>query len=81
MRYFITADTHYGHGNVIRYSNRPFSTPEEMNARLIHNFNERVKEEDCCFINGDFCFKSGTGCEKASYWINQFICKNIIFIL
>jgi calcineurin-like phosphoesterase family protein len=68
MRNFTTADTHFGHGNIIKYSNRPFSDSTEMNERLIHNWNERIKPEDQVFFLGDFCFKSGEGCLKAEYW-------------
>lgn len=57
MRFFVTSDQHYGHGNIIKYANRPFSSAEEMNEELIRRFNERVKPEDFTFIIGDFCFK------------------------
>lgn len=42
-----------------------------MNTSLIKNYNMRVKPEDTCFFVGDFCFKSGVGCEKAEHWLNQ----------
>jgi calcineurin-like phosphoesterase family protein len=29
-RVFFTSDTHFGHGNIIRYSDRPFLTPEGL---------------------------------------------------
>ena len=57
MRYFVTADTHYGHGNIIKYCNRPFASADEMNTTMIKRFNERVKPEDLTFFIGDFCFK------------------------
>ena len=46
---FWTSDTHFGHGNVIKYCSRPFSSVEEMNEVMINNFNSRVKEEDLTF--------------------------------
>lgn len=71
MRYFVTADTHYGHGNIIKYANRPFESAEEMNAQLIKKFNERVTPDDLTFFVGDFCFKSGTNCVKSKFWLDQ----------
>ena len=71
MKYFLTADTHFGHGNIITYCNRPFKNPDHMNSTLINNWNMRVTNEDVVFIAGDFCFKSGSNCEKANHWMNQ----------
>jgi len=79
MRYFFTSDTHFGHGDIIEYANRPFKTPDEMNLTLIRNWNQRVKKEDTVFFLGDFCFKSGLGCEKAEFWKSQ-LNGNIIFV-
>ena len=45
MNYY-TADTHFGHNNIIRLCNRPFSTIEEMDNTLIKNWNERVSNND-----------------------------------
>lgn len=50
---FYIADLHFGHKNIIRYDNRPFSTIEEMDDRLIKNWNEVVGAEDTVFILGD----------------------------
>lgn len=79
MKYYVTADLHLGHGKIIQYSNRPFKTSNEMNVRLVTNWNSRVKSEDIVFILGDFCFKSGLNCEKADFWIKQLV-GNKIFI-
>jgi len=74
MRYWWTADTHFGHRNIIRYTNRPFKSLEHMNSELIRRWNERVNPEDVVFCVGDFCFKNssdkrGEGIKvSASYW-------------
>lgn len=44
MNYFFTADEHYGHGNIIRYCDRPFHDIEEMNETLINNHNSVVSD-------------------------------------
>lgn len=54
--YFFTADEHYNHANIIRYSKRPFSTIEEMNDTMIEKFNEKVTSKDITIHAGDFCF-------------------------
>lgn len=55
---YLTSDLHLGHANIIRYTNRPFKSVEEMDKALIHNANMRVKEEDTVIHVGDFCFKN-----------------------
>ena len=42
MNYYI-ADPHFGHANVIRFSDRPFADVDEMNRCLIENWNARVE--------------------------------------
>ena len=51
---FYISDTHFGHANIIRYDNRPFSTIAEMDKTLIDNWNKVVSTEDTVYILGDF---------------------------
>lgn len=53
MNYFIS-DTHFGHFNIIRFDNRPFTTLEEMDYKLIENWNSTVNKDDTIYILGDF---------------------------
>lgn len=55
--YFFTADEHYGHENVIKYTMRPFFSVKEMDRCLIDNHNKVVKEKDVVIHAGDFTLK------------------------
>jgi len=53
MLYF-TADEHYGHDNIRKYSNRPFASVGEMDEELIRRHNEVVTDNDVTIHVGDF---------------------------
>ena len=57
---YFTADTHFGHENVIRFCDRPFSTADEMDEAMIANWNGRVKGNDTVYVYilGDMFFRS-----------------------
>lgn len=50
---WFTADTHFGHSNIIRYCNRPFSSHEEMDEELLRRFNEVIRPGDILYHLGD----------------------------
>lgn len=52
MRYF-TSDTHYGHANIIGFSNRPYRGLDEMNADLVHRVARVVEPGDEVWHLGD----------------------------
>lgn len=51
--YFV-ADLHLGHYNILSFCDRPFSSIEEMNRKLIQNWNNTVTKRDRVFFLGDF---------------------------
>ena len=53
MNYYIS-DLHIGHENILRFDNRPFADVNEMNNKLIENWNARVHSDDTVYILGDF---------------------------
>lgn len=57
MSTFLTADTHFGHANIIRYCGRPFGSALEMTERLIANWNAVVNPKDTVWHLGDFAMK------------------------
>lgn len=60
---FLISDHHFGHSNIIKYENRPFSDVDEMTEYMIQKWNETVMKSDKVFVLGDFSFY---GKEKTS---------------
>jgi calcineurin-like phosphoesterase family protein len=54
---YIWSDLHLGHGNVIRYCNRPFSDAVEMNTALLHAWRVTVRNGDTIINLGDVGLK------------------------
>jgi calcineurin-like phosphoesterase family protein len=55
---WLTADTHFGHANIIKYENRPFresenGTTDLMDRELISRWNNAVGKNDRVFHLGD----------------------------
>ena len=55
---FITADTHFGHANILKHCHRPYSCVDEMDEDLIKKWNERVTKNDLVYHGGDFAWHS-----------------------
>ena len=51
--YWFVADTHFGHDNIRRYCDRPFSSVGEMDDALIGTFSKLVKKGDTLIHAGD----------------------------
>ena len=53
MSLFLTADTHFGHRNIIEYSRRPYLDLAEMDASLVDRWNDTVRPTDEVWHLGD----------------------------
>lgn len=54
---YFTADTHFGHANIVKMCDRPFPDVEAMNEAMIAAWNERVEGNDTVYIVGDMFFR------------------------
>lgn len=54
MTIYFTSDMHFGHTNIIKYSKRPYTDVNHMNASLINNWNNKVQSQDHVYVLGDF---------------------------
>lgn len=51
---FLTSDNHFGHAKCIEYCSRPFKDVQEMEEKLIRNWNKVVRPQDLVYVLGDF---------------------------
>lgn len=58
MNTWFTADLHLGHTNIIKYCSRPFGSAEEMNGRILENFNSVIRPGEPLYIVGDLCWST-----------------------
>lgn len=62
---FFISDTHFGHANMLKFTNwdgsrmRPFNSIEELDELMIENWNKMVKPTDKIYHLGDVCYKCG----------------------
>lgn len=53
---WLTADTHLGHCNIIKYCKRPFASFEDMNEGIIQRFVEVLRPGDSLGIPPSLCY-------------------------
>lgn len=51
------SDPHFGHHNILEYSNRPFSDTKEMEEVFIERYNAHVSENDVVLWCGDCSYR------------------------
>lgn len=54
MSIYFTSDLHIGHKKILTMGNgRPFETMEDMESKLIQNWNNKVNPDDVVYVLGD----------------------------
>jgi calcineurin-like phosphoesterase family protein len=51
---YFTSDHHFGHENIIKFTNRPFGSVEDMDQELIKRWNSGVNTYDKIYDLGNF---------------------------
>ena len=77
MKIFAISDTHFGHSKIIEYCNRPFANVEEMDQKLIKNWNETVSNNDIILHLGDFAL---CGKERIKEIVSKLNGKKILIL-
>jgi len=70
---FFSSDIHLSHRNILTYSNRPFSSIEEMDKAIYTNFHSVIKEGDTLWLLGDISFDK----DVTKNFIESFLRRNI----
>jgi calcineurin-like phosphoesterase family protein len=60
MKIYFTADCHFNHASIIKYTGRPFKDVHNMNDEMVRRWNAKVKPNDLVYHLGDFAFKGTT---------------------
>jgi calcineurin-like phosphoesterase family protein len=76
MAYWFTADTHFGHANIIRHCSRPWTSVKDMDDALLDSINRSVRESDVLFHLGDFCYRP----DLAEDYRSRIRCRNIVLV-
>lgn len=58
MTRYLLSDHHFNHENIIKYTDRPFDSVEEMNSKMKERWNSVVSEDDPVLHVGDVAFTS-----------------------
>ncbi len=56
MATYLYSDPHFDSENVLKFCNRPFKDVDEMNRKLIQNYNTVVLRQDICIWLGDVMY-------------------------
>lgn len=69
---WFISDTHFGHNNIIKFSDRPFENLQHMTDGLVNNFNACVKSNDVSIWVGDVAFMNENEAQKLVKRLNGY---------
>jgi len=69
---WLWADQHFGHKNIIDFSNRPYPNLELMHECMILNHNEIVQPQDVCIWVGDISFLKADATNEILHQLNGY---------
>ena len=72
---WFTADTHFGHSNILHMAGRPWNSVERMDSALIANINDRVSATDQLYVLGDFSYRCSM--DEAMRLRERIVCGNV----
>lgn len=67
---WLTSDQHFGHANIIKYSDRPFYNVHEMNRTMTERWNEKIAPNDTVIHVGDLIFGKPRDLQKYNSRLN-----------
>jgi len=67
---FVTSDQHFGHKNIIRFSNRPYRDVNHMNEEMIKNWNAIISDNDDVYMLGDVSLTNAEKTKDIIYRLN-----------
>ncbi len=70
MTVWASSDWHLYHKNILTYTDRKFSSVDEMNTAIIDNMNSKIGPKDILFFLGDFAFAKDERLEAAIQALN-----------
>lgn len=72
---WFTADTHFGHANIIRSCGRPFPDAPAMDEALLDAINSAVGPDDTLYHLGDFAWR------RTEEYRARVRCRNVVLVL
>lgn len=71
MKNAYIADTHVGHGNIIKYCQRPFASVVEMDRTIVRNLREAERKGLCIFHLGDVAMDLRRAIRLSGEWFTH----------
>ena len=73
MNMFVTADLHFNHKSILKFTGRPFKDLDEMKSSIIDEINTKVEPTDILYNLGDLYF--GKSQEELRELLSEIKCR------